>query len=114
MKLAKLTIGFATLALAVASAETKYNVNLAYDTWVGGTQLKAGEYKVEMKGDQAVFQSGKKTFQVPAVEEKNDKKYSYTELNASDSKLKEIHVGGTNVKIVIKGDSASQAAGGGQ
>jgi hypothetical protein len=114
MNLAKLTLGFATLALALASAATRYSVSLADPTWVGDTQLKAGDYKVEVEGDHAVFQNGKQTYQVPATVEKNDHKYPFTELDASDSKLKEIHVGGTNVKIVIKGSAAAQPAGSGQ
>ncbi len=108
MKLAKITIGFATLALAVASAASKYTVNLADTTWVGDKQLKAGQYKVEIQGDQAVFESGKEKIQVPATVEKSDRKFPYTELDASNSRLREIHVGGTNTKIVIKSASEGQ------
>lgn len=111
MKLSQVTLAFATLALGIASAASSYKVNLSQSTWVGGTELKAGEYKVEVQNGQAVFKGDKQTAQAPAVEEKNDKKYPYTTLEAKDSKLNEVHIGGTNVKLVIKGGSAAEEAG---
>ncbi|MBV8841965.1 MAG: hypothetical protein JO307_04055 [Bryobacterales bacterium] len=111
MKLSQVTLAFATLALGIASAATTYKVNLPQSTWVGGTELKAGEYKVEVQGGQAIFKGEKQTAQAPAVEEKNDKKYAYTTLEAKDSKLNEVHFGGTNVKLVLKGGAASEEAG---
>ena len=69
---------------------------------VGTTQLKAGDYKVEMQGDKAVFKSGGKTVaEVPATMGASDKKYVYTSLSSKDSKLNEIDLGGTKSKIVF-------------
>jgi hypothetical protein len=111
VKLSQVTLAFATIALGVASAASAYKVNLPQSTWVGGTELKAGEYKVEVQNGQAIFKGDKQTAQVSAVEEKNDKKYQYTTLEAKDSKLNEVHIGGTNVKLVIKSGAASEEAG---
>jgi hypothetical protein len=107
MKFSKLTLCFGILAVAVASAASSYNVSLASSTMVGQTQLKPGQYKVEVEGDKAVFKSGKNTVaEAPATAQQNPQKYSDTTLLTSGGKLEEIHVGGTNVRIVLK-DSAS-------
>ncbi len=76
MKLAKLSLGFATLALGVASAASSYKVTIPADIWAGDTQLKAGDYKVQVEGNQATFMLGKQTIQVPASVEKNHRQDS--------------------------------------
>ena len=43
LTLTKLTLGFATLALGIASAAS-YSLTLTDPAWVGNTQLKPGEY----------------------------------------------------------------------
>jgi hypothetical protein len=112
MKLSRFTLGVASLALAVVgSAASTYKLNLTNPTWVGDTQLKPGEYKVEVTNGQATFKGDKQTAQAPAVEEKSDKKFPYTSFEAKDSKLNEIHFGGTNVKVVLKGAAESSEAG---
>lgn len=112
MNLVKLTLSFGIFAVAVASAASPYNVALATPTWVGQTQLKAGEYKVELEGDKAVFKSGKKMVaEAPASTEQNPQKYPNTSLVSSGAKLREIHVGGTTVKIVLKDSAGGSPAG---
>jgi len=101
MKLTKLTLGLAVLALGVASAASSYSFKLSDSVWVGGTQLKAGEYKVEMQGDKAVFKSGKSVVEVPATLGNSDKKHAFTSVVSEDSKLLEIDLGGTSAKIVL-------------
>lgn len=56
---------------------------------------------MEVTGNQAVFKNGKDTIQVPATLETNSSKYPMTEIDATESKLQEIHVGGTTAKIVF-------------
>jgi hypothetical protein len=101
MKFMKLTLGLAVLALGVASAASSYSFKLYGSVWVGGTQLKAGEYKVEMQGDKAVFKSGKSVVEVPATLGNSDKKYTFTSVVSEDSKLLEIDLGGTSAKILL-------------
>ena len=62
----RLAFGVATVALGVASAASTYKVQLDAPLSIGTTELKAGEYKVEMQGDKAVFKNGKTTIEVPA------------------------------------------------
>ena len=113
MKLTKLTLGFATLALGIMSAAS-YKLTLTDSAWVGDTQLKPGEYKVEIQGEMAVFKGDKQTAQAAAVEEKGEKKFPYTSFESMDSKIQEIHLGGTNLTIKLKGaPAATKAAGSG-
>jgi hypothetical protein len=110
MKLFKLSLGLATLALGVASAASSYKVTIPADTWAGDTQIKAGDYKVTVTGTQAVFTTGKQTVQVAASVEKNASKFSDTMLESSGTKLNAIDVGGTDTKIVFKSTKSGAAA----
>lgn len=111
MKFIRFALGFTTFALAVATAASSYSVTLMDPTWVGQNQLKPGQYKVQVEGNKAVFKSGKNVVEVPATVEKNPQKYANTVLETSSSKLQEIHVGGTNTKIVFNSNSGSAEAG---
>ena len=90
----------ATLALGIAHA-APYDVTLFANVSVGKTQLKAGDYTVEMKGDKAVFKCGKKTVEVQAAVEKNDQMFASTILLSQHSQLQEIDLGGTQDRIVF-------------
>lgn len=108
----KLLIAFATVALAVASAATKYNITLFQPSMINGTELKPGDYKVEVEGNKAVFKQGKKTFEAPVkVEETSDKYGTNTVRYIEGSHVQEIRVGGTHTKLVFEGAEAQQAAG---
>jgi hypothetical protein len=114
MTLTKLTLGFATLALGIASAAS-YSLNLTDSAWVGNTELKPGSYKVEMQGGEVVFTSTKQTVEAPAVAEKADKKFRDTNFESVDSKIREIHLGGTNttIKLMNAPEPAPTAVGSG-
>jgi hypothetical protein len=107
MKMTKLMLCIATLGLAVASAASGYKVSLANKLYVGSTELKPGDYRVEVSGNQATFKMGKDSVQVPATLESNGTKYAETEVDAVQSNLQEIHIGGTTSKIVFKAAPAS-------
>jgi hypothetical protein len=110
MKLFKLSLSLATLALGVASAASAYKVTIPSDTWAGDTQLKAGNYKVTVEGNQAVFTMGKQTVQVPASMETSTGKFSDTMLETTGTKLSAIDIGGTTTKIVFKSAKSGAAA----
>ena len=98
----KLLIGFAALGIGIASGGSDYKVEFAQTTQVGGTELKAGQYRVEMQGDKAVFKSGKDVVaQSSATVENGKQKYSSTAVSTNASKLESIAVGGTTMKIVL-------------
>jgi len=94
-------ICFSLLALGIASAADPYNVTVLDAVSVGKTELKPGEYKVEMQGDKAVFTMGKKTVAVPATLSKGEQPFTSTVFISQHSKLKEIDLGGTQDKIVF-------------
>ena len=114
MNLKRLLFGFGTVALAVVSAASSYDVVISNPTWVGATQLKPGTYKLELQGNNAVFHSGKKTVaETTTTIEKGDHKVQSTEVTTSDSRIKEIRLGGTNSKLLFSpsasGDSQTAA-----
>ena len=96
-----MVLSVATLAIGIASAASSYSVKFYQSVQIGATELKPGDYKVEMQGDKAVFKSGKNVVEVPATLEKGDKKYNFTSFTSADSKVNEIDLGGTNMKIVF-------------
>jgi hypothetical protein len=114
MKLTRLMLAFATLALAAASAATKFNITIRDPQWVNGNQLKPGEYSVQIDGDKAVIKSGKNVVEVPAKIETAPAKYSSTELFTQPiggkSTIEEIRVGGTHTKVVFGTKGAGAAA----
>ena len=112
MKFMQLTFGIAALALGSASAASSYSLNLHDPVWIGGTQLKKGEYKVEMQADKAVFKLGKSVVEVPATMAKNDRKFPSTSFVSEGGKVVEIDFGGTMDKFLFGAAPAAQSAGG--
>jgi hypothetical protein len=100
----RLLFCFALAGLAVANAKS-YTVNLFQPSLVGSTQLKAGEYQVEVVDQKAVFRNGKVESETPVKVEASDVKYSSTSVRFTngDGKMhvQEIHLGGTKTKLVF-------------
>jgi hypothetical protein len=102
----KLIIAFTTVALAVASAATKYSITLYQPSVVNGTQLKPGDYKIEVNGDKAVFKQGKNTVETPVKVEDDASKASSNSIRYADgNKIQEIRIGGSHTKLVFGGAS---------
>jgi hypothetical protein len=95
-------VGITMLALTVANAASRYSVTLSQPLKAGTAQLVAGDYKVEMQGEKAVFKMGKTVTEVPASLEETKQKYQFSSVSTDGEKLKEIQLGGTSSKIVIK------------
>ncbi len=102
MKFIHLTLRLAILAAGVASAASSYKVTLPSDLSAGDVQLKAGEYTLTLEAKQVVLKKGKESFQIPAVVEKNDRKFSDTKLELMGSKIQAIDIGGTDMKILFR------------
>jgi hypothetical protein len=90
-----------TLAAGIAIAAEPYNILLTDTFSVGKAELKAGDYKVEMQGDKAVFTNGKKTVAVPATLAKTEQTFDSTVVVSQRTQLREIDLGGTQEKIVF-------------
>ena len=101
MKSMKMMFGIGVLALGVASAASGYSVKLFEPVMVGTTELKPGDYKVEMQGDKAVFKSSKGTVEVPATMATSEKKFPMNSVSADGKQLTEIDFGGTTSKLLF-------------
>ena len=101
----KLALSFSVFALAIASAASSYNVTLYQPSIVNGTELKPGEYKVEVKDNNAVLSKGRQSVQAPVKTETAETKFSSTSVRYSNGdgkyRLQEIRIGGTNTKLVF-------------
>jgi len=98
---------FALAAAGLASAET-YHVKLLDPTVLNGTELKAGEYKVDVADNKAIFHSGKKSVEAPVKVETAGGKFANTTLRygaGADGKmtLQAIQVGGSKTRLVFGG-----------
>jgi hypothetical protein len=95
---------FAILALAVASAKT-YSVTLFQDSVLAGTELKAGDYRIEVTDSKIVVKSGKQVVESPVKVEKADTKYTATMVRYASGegnyRIQEIRLGGTNLKLIV-------------
>jgi len=102
--LKKLLVVFSTVAVMAASAAT-YKVTLFQNATVDGKNLKAGEYKVDIKDSNVVLKRDRDVTEVAARTETADKKFSQTvvRFNAKNE-VTEICIGGTNKKIVFSGE----------
>lgn len=102
----KLLIGFATFALAIASAATaSYRVTLFQPSMFGSTELKPGDYKIEVKDNKAVVKGGKSVVEADVKIETANEKFSSTSVRYANGdgkyKVQEIRLGGTNTKLVF-------------
>ena len=101
MKLSKLAL-LGTFALAIASAASTYHVTVAQQAVLGSTQLKPGDYKIEVTGDKAVVKVAGKPVEADVKVENGDQKFAYTSIELDDSKhIKAIHVQGTHSTLVF-------------
>jgi hypothetical protein len=97
-----LVLCLATVAIALAGT---HRITLFQNSRINGTELKAGEYKMEVLGDKIVLQSGKTKVEAPAKMETSDTKYSTNSIRYKNEggkfEILEIHVGGTKTKVVL-------------
>lgn len=110
----KVTLGFATLALALASAAETHRFTLYQAATVSGTELKPGDYKIEITDNKAVIKQGKQSVEANVRVETGDAKFGSTSVRFAngDGKyaLQEIRVGGTKTKVVFEAPAARNGA----
>lgn len=99
-------LGFATAALAVASAASSYNVTFYQPVTINGAELKAGDYKLEIKGDNmAVIKQGKSVTEAPVKVETENQKFSRSSVRLNGTQVEEIRLGGTDKRLVFEKSS---------
>lgn len=103
--LKKITLSLATLALAIASAGSSHRLTLFQNAIVNGTELKAGEYKIELKDNKAII-SGRQTVEAPVKTETSESKFSSTSVKFQNGdgkyRVSEIRLGGTTTKLIFE------------
>ncbi len=97
---------------AAAFGETAHRVTLDRPAVVNGTELKAGEYKLEINGGKVTLSNKKTSVDASArVEAAAEKFRSTTVCCLGDNgkyNLQEIRIGGTNQKLLVSSDSGSK------
>jgi hypothetical protein len=102
----KKAVLFVCLLAGMAFASTKsFTVTLFEPATIGGTEMKAGDYKAEVQDQKLVIKHGRETTEANVKVETGDAKYSSTEVTYANvdgkNKVQEIRVGGTNMKLVL-------------
>ena len=100
-------LGFASLAVVVASAASTYNVTFYQPVMVNGSELKPGDYKLELKDKTVVIKRGKSITEAPVTVATDNQKYQRTAVRLNGNQVEEIRIGGTNTRLVF--DKASNA-----
>ncbi len=96
-----IVLGFASVALAVASAASSYNITFYQPVIVNGSELKAGDYKLEVKDKTALLKHGKTETEAPIKIENDGQKYARTAVRMNGTTVEEIRIGGTTTRIVF-------------
>ncbi|HTT60561.1 MAG TPA: hypothetical protein VMG35_01920 [Bryobacteraceae bacterium] len=97
---------FVCLLAGMAFASTKsFTVTFFQPAMIGGTEVKAGDYKCEVQNEKIVLKRGKETTEANVKVETGEGKYPTTTVTYADAngknKVQEIRVGGTNMKLVL-------------
>ncbi len=102
----KLLLTLAVVAVSAFASAKTYNLTLYQPSIIGDTELKPGEYKVDVNEDKAVIRAGKQKVEASAKVETSGEKYSSTSVRYKNGdgkyRLHEIRIGGTNTKLVFE------------
>ena len=96
--------GLMLTGIWVANAKS-YQITLGSQVKVGQTQLKAGEYSVDVKGNDATFRhaEGGKAVTIPVKVEKAGKKFDRTVVervqDGDSERIKAIDIGGSDTQL---------------
>lgn len=101
----RLMIAFGLVGLSIATAET-YKVTLYQPSLVKGTELKPGNYKLDVKDNKVTILSGKKAAAEAAIKVESDaQRFNSTTVRYANSNgklaIQEIRIGGTNTRLVF-------------
>jgi hypothetical protein len=90
--------------ISLAQAKS-FHVTLYEKSVLGSTELKPGDYTIELKDQQVVLKSGKTEAQAQVKVENEGNKFPSTTVRYSNGDgrytITEIRLGGTNMKLVV-------------
>jgi hypothetical protein len=92
------------MALTIASAKT-FTIHIFEPAVLGATELKAGEYRLELTGNKIVVRSGKLAAEATVTVQKmpnlNKANSMRIEIAAGKQLIREIRLGGTDLRLVV-------------
>jgi hypothetical protein len=102
----KKAILFVCLLAGMAfAADKSYTVSFLLPVTVGGTELKAGDYRFAVQDQKIVIKHGRQTTEAAVKVETGNAKYATTSVQYHNAdgkyKVSEIQIGGTNMKLVM-------------
>ena len=96
-----LVLSICSVGLLFGQAEAHFKLSIQSPIIVAGTKLKPGDYKVDVEGAEASFKLDGKVTKVPASLQAEARAYKDTTMEASDSNVRAIHIGGTVMTVVF-------------
>lgn len=101
----KFVLMLAVTAVSAMAEVKTFTVTLVQPTLVGATELKPGEYKVDVNEKTAVIRRGKQSVESPVTVEAAQEKFSATSVRFRNGdgkyRLQEIRLGGANTKVTF-------------
>lgn len=93
------------MALAAVASAKSYTVTLFQPTMVGATELKPGDYKIDVQESKAIIRNGRKQVEVAVKVETGTEKFSSTTVRYQNGdgkyRVQEIRIGGTNTTLIF-------------
>ena len=100
----RIAVVLITLALSVASAKS-YTVETFLPMVLAGTELKPGQYTLDLNGDSVVMRKGKVAVEAKVKSETTGTKSKSTKFVCDEAggkyQVKEIHLGGTDTRLIL-------------
>ena len=100
----KIAVAFLTMALTIASAKT-FTINIFEPAVLGATELRAGEYRLELTGNKIVVRSGKLAVEANVTVQKmpnlNKANSMRIEITGGKRLIRDIRLGGTDLELVV-------------
>ena len=97
------TLGLTSLAFAGTKS---YDIILSAPAMAGTNQLQAGEYKLKVEGNQAVFTQDSKTWSVPVKIQNGAQKFAQTTVESSNKgdmdQIQAIDLAGSTTKLELE------------
>jgi len=100
----RIAVMLMTLALSIASAKS-YTVETFRPVVLAGTEVKPGQYTLDVNGGSIVMRKGKVAVEANVKVETTGTKNKSTKFVCDEAggkyQVKEIHLGGTDTKLVL-------------
>ena len=98
------TLAIAFLGVSLASAKT-FSIKLFQHSVVGGTELKPGDYKLELSDEKVRITNGRQSGEATVKVQNSDRKFRSTTVRYSNGdgkfRVQEIRLGGTTTTLVF-------------